>query len=68
MMKLQKTNKTLVYYGPHNCRDCDKKGKKGTLIVRAVAKNGEVFSFDFVQGSHYPNHTWKKHKCIDLTR
>lgn len=61
--KIKFTNKKLVYYGPHPCQRCDPDGSKGTKIVRAE-NNEVVFSYDFVHGSHYPNHVWKKHKCI----
>ncbi len=61
-------NKKLVYYGPHPCPKCDPKGKLGTMIVKAGNGANDKFEFDFVHGSHYPNHTWKKHKCIDITK
>lgn len=61
--KINYLNKNLIYYGPHHCQKCDKDGKKETLIVRAE-KNGKIFTFDFVHGSHYPNHIWKKYKHV----
>lgn len=58
----------LVYYGPHACQKCDKDGKKGTLIVKAGNGAPDDLGFDFVHGSHYPNHEWKKHVCSDKNR
>lgn len=68
MKNINPKSKKLVYYGPHPCDKCDPQGKNGTMIVRA--RNGALSSleFDFVHGSHYPNHVWKKHKCIDITK
>lgn len=57
-------NKSLVYYGVHPCQRCDKDGKNGTAIVKAGNGASEKFEFDFVHDSYYPNHVWKKHKCI----
>ncbi len=67
-MQIIKTSKNLVYYGPHSCQRCDPKGRLGTMIVKAGNGAPDELEFDFVQGSHYPNHTWKKHKCVDLTK
>ncbi len=64
MAKISKTNKNLVYYGPHPCQKCDPKGKNGTMIVKAGNGAPDYLEFDFVQGSSYPNHDWKQHKCI----
>jgi len=59
---------SLVYYGPHPCQKCDPKGKKGTMIVKAGNGASNKLQFDFVHGSHYPNHQWQQHKCIDITK
>lgn len=58
-----KTNKNLVYYGPHPCQKCDPDGKKGTMIVKAGNGAPQTLQFNFTQGSHYPNHKWKSHNC-----
>lgn len=59
-MKISFKSKKLVYYGPHTCKRC----KSDTPIVKAGNGAPESLEFDFVHGSHYPNHVWKKHKCI----
>ncbi len=61
---MDKTDKSLVYYGPHPCQKCDSDGKKGTLIVKAGDGASDELEFDFVHGSQYPNHEWKKHICL----
>jgi hypothetical protein len=60
---MNKTDKKLVYYGPHPCQKCDPTGKLGTLIVKAGNGAPDNLEFDFAHDSHYPNHIWKKHKC-----
>lgn len=65
---IDKTDIKLIYYGPHPCQKCDPSGKKGTMIVKAGNKAPEYLTFDFIHGSHYPNHVWKKHKCIDIQK
>ena len=55
---MKKTDKSLVYYGPHPCQKCDPKGKAGTLIVKAGNGAANNLEFDF-QGHSvqaiYPN-------------
>lgn len=58
------TDKKLVYYGPHPCQKCDPDGKKGTMIVKAGNGAPDTFEFNYVHGSNYPGHVWKKHKHI----
>lgn len=62
---MEKTNRDLVYYGPHPCQKCDKDGKKGTMIVKAGNGAPDELEFNFIHHSHYPNHDWKQHKCSD---
>lgn len=59
----KKADQSLIYYGPHPCQRCDPTGKHGTLIVKASAPQSSDLEFNFVHGSHYPNHIWKKHEC-----
>ena len=59
-----KTNKKLVYYGPHPCQKCDKEGTKGTMIVKAGNGAPDNLEFNFRHDSQYPNHVWKKHTHI----
>lgn len=61
-------NPNLVYYGPHPCQKCDPTGKLGTMIVKAGNGVPNKLQFDFIQDSHYPNHVWLQHKCIDITK
>lgn len=63
MNTIHKTDKKLVYYGPHPCQKCDKGGSKGTLIVKAGNGAPDELEFDFTHGSHYPNHQWIQHSC-----
>lgn len=72
--KLHFKDKKIIYYGPHPCQKCDADGTKGTLIVKAGPgtskesnKKFEKMEFNFTHDSHYPNHVWKKHKCISVT-
>lgn len=65
---MSRINKKLVYYGPHECEKCKKNGIKNTNIVKAGNGAPDYLQFDFVQDSHYPNHTWKKHKCAIITK
>lgn len=62
MSKVTFRDKSLIYYGPHPCVKCDPKGKKGTMVVKS--EPGSDFTFDFVHGSQYPNHKWKRHVCV----
>lgn len=59
-----KTNKKLIYYGPHPCQKCDKDGKKGTMIVKADNGAPDSLEFNFTHDSNYPNHIWKRHLHI----
>lgn len=61
---MEANSKRIVYYGPHPCQKCDPEGKKGTMIVKAGNGAPDFLEFDFVHGSHYPNHAWKRHKHI----
>ncbi len=64
---MAKTDKKLVYYGPHPCQACDPDGKKGTLLVKSGNGAPKSLGFDYPNGVApwvYPNHVWKKHKCI----
>ena len=68
----------LVYYGPHPCQNCDKDGKKGTMIVKAGNGAPGNLAFEFPkeyeaqhvagQGGPYPNThpklRWKTHKHV----
>lgn len=78
--QMHKNKKSLVYYGPHPCRRCDPKGKKGTRIVKAGNGAPDYLEFDYskkaddvkTDGSWpYPNThknlSWKRHKCTDIT-
>lgn len=73
---MKKTDKSLVYYGPHPCQKCDPKGKAGTLIVKAGNGAPATLEFDFPAGHSvqviYPNDKpewyWRKHKCLDITK
>lgn len=65
MSTINKTDKDLVYYGPHACQKCDMDGKKGTLIVKAGNGSSDELEFNFTHDSHYPNHEWKQHVCSD---
>lgn len=65
---MKKTDKNLVYYGPHPCQKCDPTGKRGTMIVKAGNGAPDNLEFNFTHGSHYPNHKWKGHKCLDITK
>lgn len=74
---INKTDRNLVYYGPHTCQKCDKNGKKSTLIVRAGNGAPSYLQFDYPKEAEgistaYPNThsklTWKTHKCIDATK
>lgn len=56
-------DKKLVYYGPHPCQECDKTGKKGTMIVRAQ-HGKKVFAMKYTHNAQYPNHAWEKHVCL----
>jgi len=63
--RIAKTDKKLVYYGPHPCQECDKDGAKGTLVVKAGngAPKNLVFNYP-KEGVPYPNYFWKKHNHI----
>jgi len=61
-------DKKLVYYGPHACQRCDPQGKNSTMIVRAGNEALNSLEFNFTHDSHYPNHVWKKHKCISIKK
>lgn len=60
----RKTDRSLIYYGPHPCQRCDPKGKFGTLIVKGSNPESDDLEFNFVHDSHYPNHIWQKHECL----
>lgn len=73
MKKLPKyKSPKLVYYGPHPCQKCDKKGKNRTIIVKAGNGAPDSFEYDYPLKDHeiqlqYPNTRpdwkWKRHKC-----
>ena len=78
---MKKDDKNLVYYGPHPCQKCDKRGTKGTLIVKAGNGVADSLEFDFPKTLQhdkypwaYPNNffgkkvKWEKHICIDITQ
>ncbi len=73
---MEKTDKSLVYYGPHACAKCDPKGLKKTLIVKAGNGAPDNLEFDYpasadavkTDGSFpYPNThpelIWNQHQC-----
>lgn len=62
--KVKKTDKDLVYYGPHKCAKCEDNGINGTMIIKVGNGAPDYLQFNFVHGSHYPNHKWKKHVCV----
>ncbi len=78
--KVDPADKSLVYYGPHECRVCDKiLGEKKSRIVKAGNGAPDDLEFDYpdeadkvkTDGSWpYPNThpklKWKKHKHLTI--
>ena len=56
-------DRSLVYYGPHPCEQCEKNGVIDTMIIKASYPAPADMQFDFDHDSHYPNHIWVKHVC-----
>ena len=49
-------DKSVVWYGPHECEGC------GECIIKSSVETGGV-ALDSPHNHHYPNHEWRLHRC-----
>lgn len=54
------SDKTVTWYGPHQCNGC------GEIIITSSVGTGGVKLNAGAHEHHYPNFEWTQHKCANL--